>query len=381
MKKALILLYRDLKNDPRPNRMLECLYPLYQVTVCGKGSGAIDRAEFISFPESTKPRLQRIVEFVVKLKIGAFEDVIWREEMRSLHEILDRHSFDLIVVHDLELLPLALRIRKNGKVLFDAREYYPRHYEDRFTWRFLFQAYNHYLCRTYLGLCDRMITVSSGISEEYEQQFGVKSEVIMSLPPLHRLTPKAVNQNQIRILYHGAANPSRRTDLMIKMMDHVDKRFTLDLMLMPNQPAYLRKLKRDAGRRHNVKIIDPVAYSDIITVSNDYDIGLFLVPPTTFNLKYTLPNKFFEYIQARMAVAIGPSIEMKRLVDQYDCGIIAADFQPESMAHALNRLPSQQIEYYKQRSHQAALELNMDMNIARIRSILENMSQGSGSAA
>jgi hypothetical protein len=58
----------------------------------------------------------------------------------------------------------------------------------------------------------------------------------------------------------------------------------------------------------------------------------------TFNLKYILPNKFFEFIQARLAVAIGPSVEMKRLVKEWDCGIVAANFEAKSMAAEINRL-------------------------------------------
>ena len=51
-------------------------------------------------------------------------------------------------------------------------------------------------------------------------------------------------------------------------------------------------------------------------MANDYDVGLYLLPPTNFNQRYALPNKFFEFIQGRLAIAIGPSPEMAKLVER-----------------------------------------------------------------
>jgi len=81
------------------------------------------------------------------------------------------------------------------------------------------------------------------------------------------------------------------------------------------------------------------------------------LPPANFNYRHALPNKFFEFVQGRLAVAIGPSPEMARLVRQYDCGIIADDFSPRAMADRLHRLDHDRIDHYKRQSHIAAREL------------------------
>ena len=112
---------------------------------------------------------------------------------------------------------------------------------------------------------------------------------------------------------------------------------------------------------------------EIIPVTNQYDIGLFLAPPTTFNLQYTLPNKLFEFIQARLVVAIGPSIEMSKGVKKFNCGVVSKDFDPRSMANELNRLTTEKIMEFKQRSHEAASELNADVNARRIKEIVRDL--------
>lgn len=198
----------------------------------------------------------------------------------------------------------------------------------------------------------------------------------MSMPDYQALQPVSVNPDRIKIIYHGLVGASRKTEIMIEMMGFVDERFQLDLMLMPRDDSYFHQIVAMAESRRNVKIIPPVAMNEIVPFINSYDIGLFLVPPTNFNLTYTLPNKFFEFIQARLAIAIGPSIEMKRLVEKYDCGVVSRDFDPRSLAEELNKLTVEEIMKYKGNSHKAAGELNAEVNKKRMMQILDELTDG-----
>jgi hypothetical protein len=95
---------------------------------------------------------------------------------------------------------------------------------------------------------------------------------------------------------------------------------------------------------------------------NQYDIGVYLLEPVNFNFLHSLPNKFFEFIQARLAVAIGPSPEMARLVREYDLGVVADDFSPQALAQCLLGLDLKRIEYYKSQSHKVAHLLSAEQN-------------------
>ena len=219
-----------------------------------------------------------------------------------------------------------------------------------------------------------MITVSDGIASQYTHEFGVQSDVFMSLPDPVNVEPSRVDPNRIQIIHHGNATPSRRLELMIEVMDFVDRRFRLDLMLVDvGYRWYLRKLKKMANCRPNVNIIPTVPFENIIPFTNQYDIGLFLVPPATFNLKYTLPNKLFEFIQARLAVAIGPSVEMRKIVYQYDCGIVAPDYDPRTLAGGLNELTTNRVAYYKTQSNRAASTLSSKVSGQKLEKIISEM--------
>jgi len=161
----------------------------------------------------------------------------------------------------------------------------------------------------------------------------------------------------LRVIHHGVAMPHRKIENMIDMMEHLDQRFRLDLMLMPTVPKYLESLEQRARRDGRIRFLPPVPMQDLVTFSSAYDIGLFLLEPSSFNNLHVLPNKFFEFIQSRLAVAIGPSPEMARIVEKYECGVVAHSFAPADMAQALMQLDAERIDHFKRQADAAAREL------------------------
>ena len=389
MEQVLIMCASHPQADPRPNRMIHWLKDKYAVTVLGLEPVNVDGVESIGVPSFSQGFVLTVIRKCIALLgmlfvhlgfLGLAESLSLNLHARIASHIdpnalnrLQNANFDLIVSHDIVLLPLAFAVRKKAKVLLDAREFYPRHYVDRPLWRLISQPEMDYLCEIYLHKCEGMITVSDGIAEEYKKRYRVNSQVVLSLPEFKELSPTPVRIDNIRIIHHGIASPSRRLDQMIEMMDHVDKRFSLDVMLVPQKSRYWDKLVEMASARTNVRIIPPVPMNEIVTFTHAYDIGLFLSASTTFNLKYALPNKLFEFVQARLAVAIGPSIEMRKIVEKYDCGVVSRDFEPESMAEVLNQLTSERVMYYKNQSHKASHELNAQTNTEKVRQIVREL--------
>ena len=170
------------------------------------------------------------------------------------------------------------------------------------------------------------------------------------------------------------ASPERGIEVMIETMDSVDSRFHLDLMLVPNhQHEYFDKLQAMTQTRKNVRIIPPVPFEEIIPFTSQYDIGFYILKPANFNHLYALPNKFFEFIQARLMIAISPNPEMARLVRQYNLGIIAKDFSPQEMAKSLNALTKEQILQYKENANKTAKILNAEKEGEKLLNIIEEV--------
>jgi len=181
------------------------------------------------------------------------------------------------------------------------------------------------------------------------------------------------------LIHHGAANPSRQLEIMIEMMEYLDERFTLDLLLLTPTIAnkktrgYLDSLKALIKDKPRIKIIPPVKSSEVVNVIHSYDIGIFLLPPINFNYANTLPNKLFDFIQARLAIAIGPTPEMANIVNTYNLGVIADDFTARSLAEKLNSLNIEKISFFKSQSDKHAQELSAEKNKIILNDLVLNL--------
>ncbi|HEY9839990.1 MAG: glycosyltransferase family 4 protein [Candidatus Sericytochromatia bacterium] len=359
------------------SRQIAWLRERFDVTAAGFDAAAIEGVNCVELtPPPVRGGLRRKLGRIATFYLGGADRFYWTNH-RILHaceQLQDRH-FDLVIANDLEALPLGRRLAKQGRLLLDAHEYAPREYENFWTWRLINQPYVTRLCRLYLSQADAMTTICEGIAEEYARVFGIpKPGVITNAPAyLAELKPTPVDPGRIRIIHHGLAAPNRRLELMIELMDRLDSRFELDLMLVTFNQNYLAGLKAAAAHQPRIRFREPVPLPEIVPVLNAYDIGLFLLPPLSFNSLMTLPNKFFEFVQARLATVIGPSPEMARLVKHYDCGLIAPDFEPASMAELLNRLTPEQLSAYKLQSHRAAAELCAETNAEALLALVESL--------
>jgi len=122
-----------------------------------------------------------------------------------------------------------------------------------------------------------------------------------------------------------------------------------------------------------ISFIDPVPVTTIPETINRYDIGLYFLNPSGFNNTMALPNKLFEFIQGRLAVAIWPSPEMARIVKKYQCGVVSDEFSIPSMAKILNNLSAEDIVKFKESSHKAAPYLCAEKNKETVLSIMRNL--------
>jgi hypothetical protein len=274
-----------------------------------------------------------------------------------------------VVANELESLPLALSL--GPPVVFDAHEYSPLEFEDSLRWRVTWGPYVRYLSRTYIPRVAAMSTVSEGIARRYESDSGVECAVIRNVRDVVEIEPSPVG-DPIRLLHHGGADASRRLETMIEVMRHLDGPFMLDFVLTGGG-RYRQRLERMAADDERIRFLDPVPMAELIEFANGYDVGLYLLDPGAFNRLHALPNKLFEFIQARLAVAIGPSPEMARIVEEWDLGVVSENFSAESVARVLRDLDPARIAQYKQNASAAAVELSAEREMAKFTALVRSV--------
>ncbi|MEP6856576.1 MAG: hypothetical protein ABJA33_13955, partial [Pedococcus sp.] len=118
---------------------------------------------------------------------------------------------------------------------------------------------------------------------------------------------------------------------------------------------------------------DPVAPADLPQTLNQFDVGAFCMPPININAEYALPNKFFDFVQARLAHAVGPAPEMARLVRQYGLGVVSDDFDVESFTRALQTMDAEAVQAGKEASHRHARDLSSASDVATMAAIVARL--------
>src|SRR5207249_1942195 len=115
---------------------------------------------------------------------------------------------------------------------------------------------------------------------------------------------------------------------------------------------------------------------EIVRRVSEYDLGLCVIEPSSYNNLMMLPNKLFEYIQAGLAVCIGPSPAMIELVVRYRVGAIATSFEPRDVAATLDRLTWPEIRRMQSAARRAATELNADVEMGKLVTLYEGLLEG-----
>lgn len=370
-KRALIACLPDPSGNPRPNRTIRLLhkigYKVYSlspepkaqmnelvITFGLKGSN-------VSFPFKIVRKLLYYSVYlagILRLKSLVFErffSIIYG--LNELQEEIASKEFDLILVEDLNLLPFAFKIKSSScQVVFDAREYYPKEFEGSFFFRNFISPYTTHLCKLYLPRLSAFYTVSMGLSDLYFKDFGIRPEVIRSTPDFQDTVYKPINDFPIKMVHHGVANRDRVLENMIDVIKKLDGKYILDFYLTGDK-NYIDELKRIANDNKNISFFNPVPFKQINTMLTNYDVGFYFLVPTGFNTTFNLPNKFFEFIQARIGMVIGPSPEMANLANSYGVALISEEFTIESMVSVLKSATVNDFNKLRFNSQSAAKEL------------------------
>src|SRR5262249_54769697 len=118
------------------------------------------------------------------------------------------------------------------------------------------------------------------------------------------------------------------------------------------------RLATEAAFAGRVILVRPVPMTELVARATEFDVGLFALPNYSRQNVYVLPNKFFEYAMAGLALVVSDLPEMTRLLRQHDLGRLIGALTPQSIAEAINGLDRSAIERYKANALVAAKLLN-----------------------
>lgn len=353
--RLLIIAYSPLRSDARVLRQIDLFTGRYAVTTLGYGEAPDGVVEHLRIPDEVVHWHKDRRLLALRRYERAYRNAPVTVAAAAL--LKGRPQVEVVIANDADTLPLALDLAPSGGVHLDLHEYAPRQSEESWRWRLFVAPYYRWLLRRYGRRADSVSTVGRWLAREYRREFDLTPTVVPNAAPYAELVPTPVG-SPLRLVHSGLARRGRSLHVMVDAVRATRREVTLDLYLMPNDPAYLAELEESTADLPQVRFHDPVPPHQLREVLAQGDLGVFVLPPVNFNYRFTLPNKFFDFVQARLAIIVGPSPEMADLVREHGLGVVLDDFTGEALATALDALTDEQVAGFKAASHAAAHQLS-----------------------
>jgi glycosyltransferase involved in cell wall biosynthesis len=297
--------------------------------------------------------------------------------------LADNQNWDLVIANDWPALGVGQRIahKQGAALLYDTHEFATDEYGHRGLWRFFYRPFllafegegaRHAGCVT---------CVSDGIADALETVHALEKRptVIRNIPVSFPINPQPLGKT-IRVLYHGIVTPGRGLEACIASVAQwpQDYDFTIRGPGATDYIAALRKQAINHGVESRITFAPPVAMTDLVAAASTYDIGLFSMPGHSVQSRFVLPNKFFEYITAGLALCVSDLQEMQRLTMRYDIGALIKGDTPADIADAIRRLDRPAILRFKNNAAQAAQDLCWEREREKLLKLCDELVQNDG---
>ncbi|WP_291547909.1 glycosyltransferase [Bosea sp. (in: a-proteobacteria)] len=276
------------------------------------------------------------------------------------------HKVDIWLANDWTAMPIVqtLAVEQGVPYAYDTHELAVDEYAQRWRWRVFQRPVIAAIERNGIAGCAVTTCVSQGIATRLQQLYSLKEgpTVIRNMPryEAHGLRPSG---STIEVLYHGVVSPGRGLETCIESVSLWRREFRLTIR-GPASADYLASLGaliEKHGVQGRVVLAPPVAMVDLVKEAAAFDIGLFALPGHSQQNFHVLPNKFFEYTMAGLALCVSDLPEMTALVRQHDLGHLIPEVTPAAIAKAINGFDHAEIDRCKANSLAAATSLNWEV--------------------
>lgn len=365
MTTLLIISFSDLAKDARLRRQIDTFAGRYDVITAGYGDGIPGARRHIRLPlpPTGAARRNRLRVESVLLRAHAYRLLqATSPHLRAARRALAGVRADVVLANDIDAAPLAYDIAPPERVHVDLHEFFPGLHDDVPTWARLRAPFNAWLVRRFASPAASTTTVAQEIADRYGA-FGLLPGVVTNAPfgTSQDVRPTG---SPIRLVHSGAALAGRHLEVMMRAVAASTADVTLTLHLMPNDPAYLERLRTlatELGPR--IRLEPAVAQPDLIATLAQHDVGIHVLPATSTNHRLALPNKFFDFVQARLGVIVGPSPAMAGLVERGGFGAVANGFTAEDVTAVVDMLTPELVAEWKRAADRAADELSAEHQV------------------
>lgn len=345
-----------------------------------------------------KPCLQRLASsawrlfgrcalFLVRIYPGLAEKIFWRDPLlRQLYRLASTVTADVWLANDWNALPVAARLaqQQGGVYGYDTHELATDEYAEKLAWRLWQRPFVRALEARFIRQAKVISAVSAGIAGRLDDLYSLpRPTLVIRNTPNYEPCQFRPTGERIGVLYHGIIVAGRGLEAAIESVVDWGAEFELSIR-GPENPQFIRLLRARIAERRlegRVELLPAVPMMALVREATAYDIGFFALPPHSLHNEFALPNKFFEYIMAGLALCVTELPEMARLVREYGLGVTLPSLEPAAIAAVINALDRETIDRYKRNARAAASELCWERESERLLDAYGAVLQRAGASA
>lgn len=155
-----------------------------------------------------------------------------------------------------------------------------------------------------------------------------------------------VSTDSFIVMYHGGLLPDRGIETLLQLLSINPNIY--GVVLGNGEEAYVKslyKLAEELKVSSKVLFLPAVPLSELWRYVGAADLGLILIPANCENHRLSLPNKFFENIQAENPIVCPEYPAMSSIVKQYDNGLVFKEKDIVDLSEKVDYLKNNPSDY------------------------------------
>lgn len=334
-KRVYMTVSSDLATDNRVHRSCMALNELgFEVHLIGR-------------QKRNSPAMPTRAYYTRRLKLRFEKGALFYAALNvRLFLLLCLNKLDFLYANDLDTLPaafLASKIKRKP-LLYDSHELFTEVPE--LINRPQIQKFWKTIEKWMLPKLKEMITVNESIAKIFNDQYKINTSVVRNVPQkleslnaLSRIELGLEAHQKMLIIQGSGLNVQRGIEEAVLAMNQIEGAI-LFLVGDGDVIPEVKKIVAQNALEHKVRFISRLPYPELMRYTAAADLGLALDKPLSLNYQLALPNKVFDYIQGQTPILASPLIEVKQLIEKYDCGEIVESVNPACIAKSIMRLIS-----------------------------------------
>lgn len=251
---------------------------------------------------------------------------------------------DILLSNDLDTL-LANRIAsqlKRNKLVYDSHELFTEVPE--LTTRPKVRKVWLSIEKRIFPKLKHVYTVNQSIAKIYEERYGINVGVVRNVSrkwepkKIKSKTDLSIPEDKKMIILQGSGiNIDRGGEEAVESMLWV-KNAILYIVGGGDVISQLKDAVIKNKLSEKVFFIDRLPYDQMMNYTYHADLGLTLDKDTNPNYRFSLPNKVFDYIHTRTPVLSSDLVEIRRVFEKHNVGVVLKEYSSNSIASEINKL-------------------------------------------